>query len=487
MEDISDTQRILELQFMQSFTTGNLIIDTLIKGFIITLTGALFLNIKTLIRDREYYMDKISEVFGMKLGRYELKFSGSLKDSQFNFSVKLMSILHHLEKVATTNPSIKILNEFVVEERNYDEEYEAGKKRKAEHLLPETIEVEKDVFCEVSCNMGNGDKKEKEVHVTIYSKVMKIPQLVDLVRKWEKFYEEHNMFHNGLKYFVFKHPDDHDRYGYPTQYTEFSFESGKKFSNVFFPEKDELVEKIQFFSENESWYMENGIPYMFGLLLHGEPGCGKTSTIKAIANMTQRHIVSVPLKNVRNISDLYQVFYGEKINKVTIPMNKRLYVLEDIDCAGLDDIVKKREQKEPKSLLKKPKSDEESSVSSLEVITTDQKKCDLKLSDLLEAFDGVLEMNGRMLVMTTNHLENLDPALIRPGRVDSSLEFKRCNKNAILEFFAHFFKKENLEQSEKDGIMDGVWTPAEVAQICIRHRTNMELAMKKIHERKSIP
>ena len=335
--------------------------------------------------------------------------------------------------------------------------------------------------------MGNGEKKEKEVYVTIYSKVMKIPELVDLVRKWEKLYEEHNMFHNGLKYFVFKHPDDHDRYGYPTQYTEFSFESGKKFSNVFFPEKDELVEKIQFFSENESWYMENGVPYMFGLLLHGELGCGKTSTIKAIANMTQRHIVSVPLKNVRNISDLYQVFYGEKINKVTIPMNKRLYVLEDIDCAGLDDIVKKREQKEPKSPLKKPKSDEESSASSLEVITNDQKKCDLKLSDLLEAFDGVLEMNGRMLVMTTNHLENLDPALIRPGRVDSSLEFKRCNKNTILEILAHFFKKEYVEQSEKDGIMDGVWTPAEVAQICIRHRTNMELAMKKIHERKSIP
>ena len=150
---MSDTQRILELQFMQSFTTGNLIIDTLIKGFIITLTGSLFLNIRSLIQDRDYYMDKISEIFGMKLGRYELKFSGSLKDSQFNFSVKLMSILHHLEKVATTNPSIKILNEFVVEERNYDEEYEAGKKRKAEHLLPETIEVEKDVFCEVSCNI----------------------------------------------------------------------------------------------------------------------------------------------------------------------------------------------------------------------------------------------------------------------------------------------------------------------------------------------
>ena len=47
------------------------------------------------------------------------------------------------------------------------------------------------------------------------------------------------------------------------------------------------------------------------------------------------------------MSELYQVFYGEKINKVKIPMSKRLYVLEDIDCAGSDDIVKQRKMTTP--------------------------------------------------------------------------------------------------------------------------------------------
>merc|ERR1712008_539820 len=109
---------------------------------------------------------------------------------------------------------------------------------------------------------------------------------------------------------------------------------------------------------------------------------------------------------------------------------------------------------------------------------------EIKLSDLLEAFDGVLEMKGRMMVMTTNHLEKLDPALIRPGRVDLSLEFKRCNKKAIGDFFETFFPRNNLDVKN---VADGVWTPADVAQICINHQDDVELAIQKIYERKTIP
>merc|ERR1712241_950400 len=165
-----------------------------------------------------------------------------------------------------------------------------------------------------------------------------------MVNEWEKEYEEYNQFKKGLRYFVFNNSFGELRMTgrAPRDYTEFPFESGKTFKNIFFPEKDELIKKVKFFNENESWYNDHGIPYMLGLLLHGEPGCGKTSTIKALANMTQRHIVSVPLKNVKTISDLYNALYGGKINKSSIPMKKRLYVLEDIDCAGLDDIMKKR-------------------------------------------------------------------------------------------------------------------------------------------------
>jgi len=451
----------------------------------------IYSNTKSLRELQELLEDWVDEYerHERKTGWNELKFYGNLKNGrQFNFSVKLLSILHHLEKKGITNKSIKVLKEFAVEEeKQFGREDEIMTKKK-EQLIPETIEVETDVFCKVTCgSWGNQNGQDpSEVQVKVYSKKLKVPKLVELVKQWEKEYEEFNQLGQGLRYFVFNPPpqDKQSNSGLPTNYTEFSFESGKTFKNIFFPEKEKLIKKINFFLENESWYLQHGTPYMFGLLLHGEPGCGKTSTIKAIANMTQRHIVSVPLKNVKTISDLYNALYGGKINKTSIPMKKRLYVLEDIDCAGLDDIMKKRVPKDHAEPQKPAAKDSNENNETKQPEPKVEEKSEIKLSDLLEAFDGVLEMNGRMMVMTTNHLEKLDPALIRPGRVNLSLEFKRCNKQAIGEFFETFFPNIPLDMEH---VQDGVWTPAEVAQICINHQDDVELAIKKIYERKAIP
>ena len=76
---------------------------------------------------------------------------------------------------------------------------------------------------------------------------MKVPHLVSLVKKWEKEYEEHLQLKNGLRYFVFN-PSLIGIHG--SSFTEFSFESVKSFKNVFFPEKEDLMKKIQFFLDN---------------------------------------------------------------------------------------------------------------------------------------------------------------------------------------------------------------------------------------------
>ena len=148
-----------------------------------------------------------------------------------------------------------------------------------------------------------------------------------------------------------------------------------------------------------------------GLLFHGLPGCGKTSTIKAIANHTQRHIVSVPLNRIKTSKQLLEIFYQEQLNHMNVPLSKRLYIIEDIDCSELKDIVKDRSCSEEKDSGNVEISNEAKNffnlfgVSSSRVSSNnamdkfDKDKKELTLAGLLEVLDGVMEMDGRMMVM----------------------------------------------------------------------------------------
>ena len=66
-----------------------------------------------------------------------------------------------------------------------------------------------------------------------------------------------------------------------------------------------------------------GIPYTLGLMFSGEPGCGKTSTIKAIANYTKRHIIEIPLSRVTTCRELKEIFFNEIINDHYVPSRKK--------------------------------------------------------------------------------------------------------------------------------------------------------------------
>ena len=342
--------------------------------------------------------------FVQETGENMIELTGSLStwfDNQFSFSNKFLAVLHKMNSLNFDLPDIKKLRELQLEEPNDRFSKNDGvkeEKRKAENLLPEVCQIQEDVYCRVEWTKNKRETLECSIKIT--SDVLNVKKLTDLLNIWEKEFDDHNQVGDCLKYFVFNPPIDNKTSH--NSYTEFSFESVKSFNNVFFSEKESLIEKIEFFENNESWFTERGIPYMLGLLFHGDPGCGKTSTIKAIANMTRRHIISVPLKNVRTVSDLYNIFYGAKVNNRSIAMDKKLFVLEDIDCGGLEDIVKKRktvEKDDTEEGNKSSTTDDSDNGDQDEIKEKDKKKKKKKeddkkkltLSDLLEVFDGVME------------------------------------------------------------------------------------------------
>jgi len=231
------------------------------------------------------------------------------------------------------------------------------------------------------------------------------------------------------------------------------FYSNKQFKNIFGKQVREVEHRVKFFLENRSWYDSRGIPYQLGIMLSGIPGSGKTSIIRAIANYTKRHIVNVNFANITTATQLKNLFFSEKLTilngetsvTLTIPLNQRIYVLEEVDAVS--DIVKQRQD-------------------------TDEKKetiaDELTLAEILTTLDGTLETPGRIVIMTSNHPDMLDKALIRPGRIDVSVKFGYADPDLIVEMFEAFFEKKFPDDLVTQ-LPDKVLTPAEVGQVLFRN------------------
>jgi hypothetical protein len=130
------------------------------------------------------------------------------------------------------------------------------------------------------------------------------------------------------------------------------FYSNCSMKNIFGSHLHKLKERVEIFINNREWYEEKGIPYTLGIMLSGPPGTGKTSIIKAIAADSGRHIINVNLRDCTTKTQLYKLFYDEEIvinktgeqgkeERINVPLERRIYVIEDIDC--MSDIVLDRE------------------------------------------------------------------------------------------------------------------------------------------------
>ncbi|KAF9013981.1 BCS1 N terminal-domain-containing protein [Cyathus striatus] len=176
-------------------------------------------------------------------------------------------------------------------------------------------------------------------------------------------------------------------------------------SVVLEPGKAEKIESdVKAFLERRQWYADRGIPYRRGYLLYGPPGSGKTSFIQALAGSLSYDICLLNLSE-RGLGD-------DKLNHLLSNAPERSFVLiEDVDAA-----FNKRVQ-----------------------TSEDGYQSSVTFSGFLNALDGVASGEERIIFMTTNHLEKLDPALIRPGRVDMAELIDDATPSQAQELFTRFY------------------------------------------------
>ena len=342
-----------------------------------------------------------------------------------------------------------------------------------------------------------------------------------------------NQINNESQYvYMFSHKGDDrvyfDRYSINNE--------PKRIEHIWFPEKDKLISEIKHFTNNKDFYYSKGKPYRKIILAHGEPGCGKTSFLMALINLVkcQRHkyprqLIHLKLDELTR-KDLMHILFKETLlvdncsdTSVKIPFDRRIYYIEEIDGykathnrkdsnsdgsnsdgsidnIDLVDLVNlvevtnnsKKGSSSDKSLVNNNNNNDndnnnnnDNNVSKLvrtmmgPVTSSDNNEGKLGIQDILEALDGIPSMkNGEIVFMTTNHIEKIDPALIRPGRVNHLLNFKKANcENTILQIEKYYDTEINSKNRKL--VPENKWTPAEIESFCDASN-DIENVLKKI-------
>jgi hypothetical protein len=197
---------------------------------------------------------------------------------------------------------------------------------------------------------------------------------------------------------------------------------------------EDIIEDVKDFMNSKEDYEKYGIPYKKVYMLSGEPGTGKTSLAKLLATITQRSLY---------ILNFDQDLTDDKLMKAvnTVQGKHAIMLLEDIDC-----IFKDR--------------------------STNKNMTAVSFSALLNILDGANINEELITIITTNHIELLDAALIRPLRVDKIIKFEKADSSQIKRLIIMY----NLNLKEKT-ISDIIryastqeMTPAGISAFLFKHR-----------------
>jgi len=179
--------------------------------------------------------------------------------------------------------------------------------------------------------------------------------------------------------------------------------------------KERIVQDVQAFLAARTWYLDRGIPYRRGYLLYGPPGTGKSSFIQALAGHLDFNIA------ILNVSE--RGLHDDRLSHLLSKVPPRTIVLlEDVDVAFAN--------------RKKRDADGYSGAN-------------VTFSGLLNALDGVASAEERIIFLTTNYVERLDEALIRPGRVDMTVRLGEATEYQIEQLWDRFYAEFDAEGAGK--------------------------------------
>jgi hypothetical protein len=357
------------------------------------------------------------------------------------------------------------------------------------------VQIEDDLYLDIRKANKENESEKKTTTFTlttfvIKSKTKTIEQIVEIINTYVVDYKNfvENKSKNKLFHFVYEGEDSYGESKWT--YSVFSDTSSKDTSNfetfehIFSDNKTLLINEIEHLKDKE-FFRRTGLRRKAGFVFYGPPGCGKTSSIGCIANFDNRHILEIPMNRVKTNKQLEKIMNVKEIRGIGLQKNNILMVLEEIDKA-FDSLFNFRKNVLSANVLSANvlslnKDNNSNSVND----ETDEKSLnstltigdELNLGTLLSRLDGIGNYDGLFIVATTNHIEKLDSALCRHGRL-TPVYFDYASKENILNMIEHFYQI-SLTSDQKTNIrIEPKTSHSKIIYLLKQHRKSLEDLLK---------
>ena len=209
--------------------------------------------------------------------------------------------------------------------------------------------------------------------------------------------------------------------------------------------RTDIKKDLEEWLNSEEWCRERNIKYKRGYLLYGTPGNGKTSLIAAISRYTKMDVYILQLSSITSDNDLRGII-------TSIP-NNSIIAIEEIDTVwhGRENV---------------------------------RENWSVTFSAFINAIDGLIDKEGCLLILTTNYPEYLDPALIRPGRIDRKFGLHNATYDIVRQYLSKFYSIpiEYLTPTILDASKLKSHSMASLQNACLCNKTDILLAIDELYK-----
>lgn len=225
-----------------------------------------------------------------------------------------------------------------------------------------------------------------------------------------------------------------------------------------FPEKEQITQMMVDFLNGADEYKRRGINHTLSIMLQSPPGCGKSRFFRYVATRLNLIIIHVSPNRVLTAETLHHLFRSDFVGGFSVPHNRRLYVVEDVDCSAWFNVLQERSGR--------PRSN---SIRGM-----------FNLDFYLNTMDGMVPRSGHIVIFTVNGDPKMfDSAVMRPGRIDAVVRLHRMSAAGIAQLYHQWFD-EDLGGDIVARLRDNMYSVAEVTCV-FRTLNKKEIGNRLLH------